>query len=237
MEIPYSPILIFGTLWISPGPLCAVSPPDVCAEEFVLATELACKNLPQADGIQLRAKVASVLTSSKPPKQNVTKEERQAIKDLQKADDIIILPADKGKSTVILDKNEYEEKVNNMLADKKTYEELPDDPTPKYKRKLVSILTSLKKEGKISEAKYKELYPTAENVPRLYCTPKIHKPGTPLRPIVDYTSTTGLLPGHLFSSGETAGGRSKISSALNRLALEIPLDLYCVVYTNIIEHT
>ena len=150
----------------------AVSPPDVCAEEFVLATELACKNLPQADGIQLRAKVASVLKSSKPPKQNVTKEERQAIKDLQKADDIIILPADKGKSTVILDKNEYEEKVNNMLADKKTYEELPDDPTPKYKRKLVSILTNLKKEGKISEAKYKELYPTAETSPVFIVRPK-----------------------------------------------------------------
>ena len=48
---------------------------------------------------------------------------------------------------------------------------------------------------------------------------------------------TGLLPGHLFSSGEMAGGRSKISSALNRLALEIPLDLYCMVFTNIKEHT
>ena len=52
-----------------------------------------------------------------------------------------------------------------------------------------------------------------------------------------HTDSTGLLPGHLFSSGEIAGGRSKISSALNRLALEIPLDLYCVVFTNIIEHT
>ena len=50
-------------------------------------------------------------------------------------------------------------------------------------------------------------------------------------------TVTGLLPGHLFSSGEMAGGRSKISSALNRLALEIPLNLYCVVFTNIIEHT
>ena len=48
---------------------------------------------------------------------------------------------------------------------------------------------------------------------------------------------TGLLPGHLFSSGEMAGCRSKISSALNRLALEIPFDLFCVVFTNIIEHT
>ena len=86
---------------------------------------------------------------------------------------------------------DYDEKVNNMLADKKTYQELPDDPTPRYKRKLVAELTKLKKEGKITEMKYKQLYPTAENIPRLYCTPKIHKPNNPLRPIVDYTATIG----------------------------------------------
>ena len=74
---------------------------------------------------------------------------------------------------------------------KKTYEELTDDPTAKYKRKLVNILSALKKGGKISEAKYKYLYPTAENVPRLYYTPKIHKNNCPLRPIVDYTGTIG----------------------------------------------
>ena len=78
-----------------------------------------------------------------------------------------------------------------MLGDKKTYEELADDPTGKYKRKLVNILSTLKKGGKISEVKYKYLYPTAENIPRLYCTPKIHKNNCPLRPIVDYTGTIG----------------------------------------------
>ena len=60
-----------------------------------------------------------------------------------------------------------------MLDDRKTYEVLPGDPTPKYKRKLVALLTNLK-EGKITEEMYKHLYQTAENVPRLYCTPKIH---------------------------------------------------------------
>ena len=29
------------------------------------------------------------------------------------------------------------------------------------------------------------------NTPRMYCTPKIHKEGTPLRPIVDYTGSIG----------------------------------------------
>ena len=49
----------------------------------------------------------------------------------------------------------------------------------------------LKKEGKITETKYKQRYPTTENIPRLYCTPKIHKPNNPLRPMVDYTTTIG----------------------------------------------
>ena len=78
-----------------------------------------------------------------------------------------------------------------MFADAKTYEELASDPTQKYKRKLVATLSRLCDEGKISRDKYKRLYPTAENIPRLYCTPKIHKPNAPLRPIVDYTSTIG----------------------------------------------
>ena len=82
----------------------------VCAEEFVLATELACRKLTYPESVQLRAKVASTLKSAKLPKSNVTKEERKAIKELKKVDSILILPADKGRSTVILDKCEYEKK-------------------------------------------------------------------------------------------------------------------------------
>ena len=98
----------------------AVSPDNVCAEEFVLATELACRKLTYPESVQLRAKVASTLKSAKLPKSNVTKEERKAIKELQKVDSILILPADKGRSTVILDKCEYDKKVTTMLADTKT---------------------------------------------------------------------------------------------------------------------
>jgi len=49
----------------------------------------------------------------------------------------------------------------------------------------------LKQEGKITQEDYDWLYPTAENVPRMYCTPKIHKTGNPLRPIMDYTGSIG----------------------------------------------
>ncbi|XP_072014850.1 uncharacterized protein [Amphiura filiformis] len=99
--------------------------------------------------------------------------------------------ADKGRSTVVLDKVNYEEKVHEMLKDEKTYETLKADPTPKYKRNLIAILSRLQKEKKIDYAQYRLLYPTTANTPRLYCTTKIHKQGNPVRPIVDYTDSLG----------------------------------------------
>ncbi|XP_066267585.1 uncharacterized protein [Branchiostoma lanceolatum] len=132
-----------------------------------------------------------VMKTAKLPKSNITKQERDALKELRKDKNVLILPADKGKATVLMDRTDYEEKVSVMLADMKTYEKLPTDPTQKYKRKLVAILTRLMKDSKITEEQKNYLYPTAENVPRMYCTPKINKPGYPLRPIVDYTGSIG----------------------------------------------
>ena len=51
------------------------------------------------------------------------------------------------------------------------------------------FLEKLLKDDKITQKQYNYLYPTSTLVPRLYCTPKIHKEGTPLRPIVDYTGS------------------------------------------------
>ena len=108
---------------------------------------------------------------------------------MKKNDKIIILPADKGRATVIMDKDAYADKVNNMLADHNTYERLDRDLTQSFKRRLVTLLSQFKKEGKLDEVQYRCIYPTAENILRLYCTPKIHKQGNPLRPIVDYTGS------------------------------------------------
>ena len=54
-----------------------------------------------------------------------------------------------------------------------------------------SLLHNLLQSKKITDQQKWYLYPTAEVAPRLYCTPKIHKPDTPLRPIVDYTNSIG----------------------------------------------
>ena len=48
----------------------------------------------------------------------------------------------------------------------------------------VNILDRLKGKEKITQTQYMHLCPTtqSETIPRLYCTPKIHKAGTLLRP-------------------------------------------------------
>ena len=168
-----------------------VSPENIPTDEYIVATEQACKFLTDEESHQLRAKVAGLLHSAKPPQSNLSKRERQVLGNLAKNRDITILPADKGKATVIMDTAEYESKVKEMLGDRRIYEVLQSDPTLKYKKDLISKLSKLKQEGKITEQDYEWLYPIAENVPRMYCTPKIHKEGNPLRPIVDYTGSIG----------------------------------------------
>ena len=151
--------------------------------EYIIACEKASWKLPANESAQLRAEIVGTFKSAKAPISNVSKEERKAIQTLQKEKSIKILAADKGRATVIMDTSEYDEKLANMLSDDSTYTKLKKDPTSKYKKKLVGILTRLKTEEKIRPEDKTFLYPTAEIVPRIYGSPKIHKDGTPLRPI------------------------------------------------------
>ena len=94
-----------------------VSPQTVPVEEFVVATEVVCDRLDAKDKEEIRSKVTGIFHPASPPSSNISREERQAIKDLKKDNNIVILPADKGKITVVLDSSTYEEKVNALLSD------------------------------------------------------------------------------------------------------------------------
>ena len=80
---------------------------------------------------------------------NISKDERRVIKELQDEDSIMVLGADEGRATVVLDKSTYEEKMQSVLSDERTYEKLDKDPTPVHKKKPISILQTLEKENKI----------------------------------------------------------------------------------------
>ena len=92
---------------ITKGLNFAVSPDHIPTSHYIVATEQASWHLPPDQGERLRAEMIGAICLAKPPRSNVSKGERQAIDELKKLKDTVILPADKGKATVVLDKEEY----------------------------------------------------------------------------------------------------------------------------------
>ena len=73
-----------------------------------------------SDANELRAKVVNTIGKhGNINDQSITKKERKAIEDLRKDENVMILPADKGRTTIVMDKQEYLNKCNSMLQDKK----------------------------------------------------------------------------------------------------------------------
>lgn len=164
----------------------AITPKNIPYEEFILAAELACEKIPdQGQKEAWHNKIAGILKTARPPPSNITEKEAKAIKTLAKKKDITILLADKGRTTVNIDTDKYKKQMQDMLEDTNTYEILKKDPTEEKKNKLKALLKPLLNDNKINKQIYNYLIPTANIAPRMYGTPKIHKPGTPIRPIVD----------------------------------------------------
>jgi len=69
---------------LSKGLNYAVTPDRIPKEEYIVATEKACKMLSTAEGEQLRAQVVGALNQAKPPKSNISKGARQALRTLAK---------------------------------------------------------------------------------------------------------------------------------------------------------
>ena len=120
--------------------------------------------------------MCGVLRNAKQPKDNITKEYREALKKLR-------VPADKGSSTVVLKREDYHSKLSKML-ESGTYKQLKKDPTVTQETKIVSRLRALEKSGELPTTIYQRIRPTGSLPPMLYGLPKIHKVDVPLRPMV-----------------------------------------------------
>ena len=84
---------------------------------------------------------------------------------------------------VIMDRQDYINKANHLL-NQDTYKVFTKDPNNTIKNKLINILKSIKTKTGLGINTYKSMYPTGCVPPKFYGLPKIHKPDTPLRPIV-----------------------------------------------------
>ena len=160
--------------------------------ESILARQ---RELPQSTKDNIRSRIASTLQSALLTNCNLTKDELHALKWLKNIHalkwlknnkDKVILPADKGHVTVVMDKKDYTNKMNSLVNDKQTYEPLKRDHTPALQQRLNSKLLDLKKTETIDIQLYYRLRCHVPQSAKLYGLPKLHMPSIPMQPIVSF---------------------------------------------------
>ena len=138
-----------------------------------------------------RAKINQFLLNWRPPIPNLTKEKFKALKQLQQDKTITILKSDKSNAAVVMDKNDYEEKMLMLLADNKTYERTDSkvNPLKSIEKELNKLLWQLVKKEKITRLVYSMLKCIKGVTPKIYGLPKVHKVSLPLRPFIAFVGS------------------------------------------------
>ena len=172
------------------GPKFVITPRETPVKEYIVAVGQACTKIEQGKQEEFRVEVKRLLKQVQNNKRqaNISKEELKALKELKMDNNRLILTADKGVALVVIDKDEYIKKAEDLLKEN-TYKKIAEDPTPKQETKLINILRNIKEEGGLKEEVYRRLYPTGAGSPKFYGLPKIHKSGIPLRPIISSIGT------------------------------------------------
>ncbi|XP_063391231.1 uncharacterized protein LOC134676779 [Cydia fagiglandana] len=106
-----------------------------------------------------------------PGKLGSYKAECQALKALRDNENLLVLRADKGNATVVMDSSEYDGKMKALLADRKIYKPVKYNPTARVTRRLRNLIKD--HEDLFEEDEYNRLYrPKSVQPPKLYGLPK-----------------------------------------------------------------
>ncbi|CAF5049984.1 unnamed protein product, partial [Rotaria sp. Silwood1] len=116
----------------------------------------------------------------KPRKFNMNNEEIKILNEIKQIQDIVIVQADKGGKIVIMDKNDYIDKIEEKLNDKNVYKRINKDPTATIKAEISKKVTKLLQQDKITEQN-KYYLTSIDDLPKIRGQPKLHKNNAPMR--------------------------------------------------------
>ena len=175
---------------LAKGPKYAPTPSQIPHKNIVAEIEAAIIDLPDESKDSIRTSAANLLRRCQlPSHKNTTANERKAIDELRKDKTRIVMKADKGNCFVVMDRSDYDEKMQELLDDQQTYEKVTKTPFKKIERDLNAHLLQLKHEQKLDQNTYKKLHSTDAIPPAIRGSVKHHKPNNPLRPIVTCRNT------------------------------------------------
>ena len=72
------------------------------------------------------------------------------MKELASDEDILVLPTDKGMAMVVMDRTDYDQKMQKMLSEESMYQPVEKSPTSSLETKIYAQLMNLKQSGRHS---------------------------------------------------------------------------------------
>ena len=136
----------------------------------------------------LRKYVLRVLKMKKPARDNLTTDQRRAISEIKRNDEISIYPFDKGTGLVRISTEEAKRKIQEQLGETTIVD---TDSTSGFVTKIQQKLSSLRKRNRFTDKEYEKIYPSDAIPPRMYGMIKAHKPekNYPMRLVVSTIGT------------------------------------------------
>ncbi|VDN23906.1 unnamed protein product [Dibothriocephalus latus] len=110
--------------------------------------------------------ISLVMTHKRRPV--IPRTERDALRTLKADKTIVILPANKGHSTIVLDKAKYLHKANTLLEDRPAYQKCEGDPMKQFLTQINSTLIVLQNNGAMIRAERLAIKPNDAAMARLY---------------------------------------------------------------------
>lgn len=98
---------------------------------------------------------------------------------------MVIKPADKGGSIVVMDTQYYDQEIYRQLQNQSFYTKLRGDPTNNFKKEIYDSLQTFLLRGDVTNKEFEFLKVDYPITPVIYILPKIHKnlakpPGRPI---------------------------------------------------------
>ena len=87
----------------------------------------------------------------------------------------VVLTADKGVAMVVMDREDYTDKAQSLLAETTTHKTITKDPTNRLRNKLSQTFRDIKIQGELSDYNYRKVYPTSAVPQNFMAFPKYIK--------------------------------------------------------------
>ena len=101
---------------LAKGPNFAIASNKIPNVNYTTAVESMCQKLKEEDAGEIKADINSLLIRLQVPKPSLSKQESIGLAQLKKDNDRVVLTADKGVAMVVMDREDYIQKAESLLA-------------------------------------------------------------------------------------------------------------------------